>query len=480
MIAAHRAVLLVGIVALGACATRPAHRVEPFVSRTKAADAEVAACARLIAATDDAVIKAKVRDGGAYPVPGFPYLRADRFTAAEGRMIPPEDWLASLRALDRAGRRVEFENLPRKSLVALAARAEVAFPGTSLEGAVDSCADRLLAVAIADGSAPSSVVVPDDYQTWKRVTGIYALTKYPFARGVRGYQHETEQTFATPLDRLPMHGPVERYVPRFDATVLAGSEFDAAALEAIERHAPLLEIETVTDHDRLGTPTLDDDGSPQVDVANPVGFVRIARTIVGTEVLTQYVYSFWFPSRPRTGTFDMLGGRLDGIAWRVTVSSDGRALVYDTIHNCGCYHQFFPTPRALPKPKPDTIDEWAFIPQQLQNVGPEQRVSLRVAAQTHYLQRVSVIDTVPPGIGYKLARDDDLRSIPMRDGTHRSLYRPDGIVAGTERGERWLFWPMGVREPGAMRQWGRHATAFVGRRHFDDANIIERYFELRP
>jgi hypothetical protein len=30
-----------------------------------------------------------------------------------------------------------------------------------------------------------------------------------------------------------------------------------------------------------------------------------------------------------------------------------------------------------------------------------------------------------------------------------------------------------------MRQWGRHATAFVGRRHFDDADLLDRYFELR-
>ena len=53
-----------------------------------------------------------------------------------------------------------------------------------------------------------------------------------------------------------------------------------------------------------------------------------------------------------------------------------------------------------------------------------------------------------------------------------------GLVAGTERGERWLFWPMGVPEPGAMRQWGTHAIAFVGRRHFDDPNLFAPYLEL--
>jgi hypothetical protein len=35
---------------------------------------------------------------------------------------------------------------------------------------------------------------------------------------------------------------------------------------------------------------------------------------------------------------------------------------------------------------------------------------------------------------------------------------------------------MGITSPGAMRQWGRHPTAFVGRRHFDDARLIEQRF----
>ena len=61
-------------------------------------------------------------------------------------------------------------------------------------------------------------------------------------------------------------------------------------------------------------------------------------------------------------------------------------------------------------------------------------------------------------------------------GGTRSLYGPDGLVAGSERAERWLFWPMGTASAGAMRQWGHHATAFVGRRHFDDADLFDRRF----
>ena len=193
MSAAFRALVLTGVIALGACAARPAHRVEPFVSHASAADSTVAACARLIAATDEAVYAAKVRDGGVYAVPGFPYLRTDRFTAAQSRRWAADEWLAALRTFDRESRRVEFANLPHASRVPLAARADVAFPGVQVEDAVETCADWLLAAAIADGSAPRSVVVPDDYQTWKRVTGLYALTKYPFASGVRSYQRETER-----------------------------------------------------------------------------------------------------------------------------------------------------------------------------------------------------------------------------------------------------------------------------------------------
>jgi hypothetical protein len=42
--------------------------------------------------------------------------------------------------------------------------------------------------------------------------------------------------------------------------------------------------------------------------------------------------------------------------------------------------------------------------------------------------------------------------------------------------ERFILWPTGVVSPGAMRQWGRHAVAFVGERHFDDPDFMDRIF----
>jgi hypothetical protein len=150
------------------------------------------------------------------------------------------------------------------------------------------------------------------------------------------------------------------------------------------------------------------------------------------------------------------------------------------MHPCGCYHQFFPTPRAELRPTEPTLDETAFVPQRLPGLEAHSRIALRIESGTHYLQRILVEAPAPPTASrYALAPYDRLRRLPRADGGSASYFGPDGFVPGTERSERYFFWPMGIANPGAMRQWSRHATAFLGRRHFDDPFLIERYFVLR-
>ena len=79
---------------------------------------------------------------------------------------------------------------------------------------------------------------------------------------------------------------------------------------------------------------------------------------------------------------------------------------------------------------------------------------------------------------YSLKPYNELRSIKTAQG-FVNLFGLNGIVKGSERGERFLLWPSGIRSPGAMRQWGRHATAFVGRRHFDDVDLLDKYYWRR-
>ena len=108
-----------------------------------------------------------------------------------------------------------------------------------------------------------------------------------------------------------------------------------------------------------------------------------------------------------------------------------------------------------------------------------QRVVVRVASRTHYVVDVRA-DADASGNAYQFADDNDLRALPNADHGTRSAFGPDGLVPGTEGGERFLFWPMGIDNSGAMRHWGNPATAFIGRRHFDDADLIERRFETSP
>jgi hypothetical protein len=110
-----------------------------------------------------------------------------------------------------------------------------------------------------------------------------------------------------------------------------------------------------------------------------------------------------------------------------------------------------------------------------------ERIVLRVESGTHYLQRVLLGDARSSQVAasYTLQDERTLTALARRAGGTRSAYGADALIPGTERAERWFLWPMGIESAGQMRQWGHHATAFVGRRHFDDPLLFDAYFEIR-
>jgi hypothetical protein len=322
---------------------------------------------------------------------------------------------------------------------------------------------------------------------------LYYLTRLPFASGVRNWENETRAVFEREADRTanrvrfsPPAGPA--WPREVVAGLLARGAFDplghpGLTPREVERlasaYAPILDVEIAGDHDRFGALRWRrSSGPPEVDGADPVMYVHAAYTRYRDRLLLQFVYTVWFPERPASGSVDLLSGRLDGLTFRVTLAPDGEPLIYDSIHPCGCYHMFFPTARARPRPAPSALEEWAFVPQSLPRVAEGERPVVTIAARTHYIERVALVRGAESLVRYGLRAYDELRSLPRAGGASASVFGPDGLIAGTERMERFLFWPMGIASPGAMRQWGRHATAFVGRRHFDDADLFERRFEL--
>lgn len=496
----HRLALALSLAALAGCATLDLYQAEPARShRAEGPASQTGACVALFEAIDRAVDASEVRDALASRISGFPYLRASRFLASfAGESLSPaafEAWVARLRILDEEARSVEIANLPRAAREALQSMLPVPFRADPLAGTRE-CARRLERADLSDdagrGRLRAAANVLPDYETWKRVVGLYPLTRLVFARGVRKYEAETLETFASEqavLGRRVRYAPspAKASSPGQIAAILAQGASDPLGVphpgeseltQLFAAYAPEFEVDEVDENDRVGALGYGADGSLRVDTAAPTVYVRLAYTRFAGRVLPQLVYSVWFPSRPLESPGDLLGGFLDSLVWRVTLGADGAPLVFDTMHSCGCYHQFIPTAAVSARPQPDTLDETLFAPQSLGRVRATDRILLRVASRTHYLQRVIVN---PPAAGeprrYAFWPDDALRSLPAAEG-RRSAFGSDGIVPGSERGERVYFWPMGIAEPGAMRTWGRHATAFVGMRHFDDPDLFEKYFLL--
>jgi hypothetical protein len=462
-------------------------------------------CREAFRRVDRAVAEAGVQDGMAARVEGFPYLRVDRFLASyAGEELSGaqfSEWTDRLIGLGNRSHSIEIANLPADRTEVLGH--DLRDIDRSRMWVRSTLTDCTMSLAEADARDPvrrealrAAASVPDDYSAWQRVAGLYWLTRIPFASGVRRWHAEVRAAFASPLAALPVSGELKSYAPppgrltaaqvaalleRAPANALGIPEPRGADLDAVFRtFAPVFTVDTAGDADLPGEPGWGESGVPRIVSRLPVVYRRASHARYQGKALLQLNYWLWFPERPKGAGWDILAGHLDGLLWRVTLAPDGMPWVFDAIHPCGCYHLFFPTARAAPKAQPDTLDETAFVPQTLPPVGPGARVELRIESGTHYLQRIVLRDAPAQGaMEYVFAEDDSLRSLSLPGGGRRSLFRPDGIVPGSERGERWLFWPMGVPEPGAMRQWGRHATAFVGRRHFDDPGLLEQYFVLK-
>lgn len=484
-----RTLVLALAAALSGCAALDA----PFRSHLESGAPPVRECAEWYRDLDERVAAAGVRDAGAPAVAGFPYLRVNRLLAslreaAAKSELALQALVERMLALDREARAYEIMNLP--SAPGDFAQVRAAVQRTQDCGRLLRDAD--LARVESRDALLERAVVPDDYSSAQRLLGLYALTRQFFAAGVRRYEEDTRRAFqmrTLPTARAVRYAPPPAVpLPRSRVALIlersAQNPFgipepgDAELRELLAAYAPSLEIEMAGDYDRIGAlGWLHDPRTPSVDGARPVIYGHPAWVRYRDRVLLQLVYTFWFSERPPLVSGDLLAGKLDGLVWRVTLAPDGEPLVYDSIHPCGCYHQFFPTPRAAALPAPGGSDEWLFMPQTLPRIAPAQRPLLRIASATHMIEGVSLVQGTDSLSRYDIVPFGQLRSLG-RGGGRASAFGPDGLIAGTERAERFLFWPTGIASPGAMRQWGRHATAFVGRRHFDDPHLLERRFKL--
>jgi hypothetical protein len=420
-----------------------------------------------------------IADAGASLIEHHPQLRVTRSLAAlrpagndaEAR----QRWLRLLADEARTGWRSELLRLPENATL----------PPASRRGRVEhmnDCVDALLTAK--DGRGLALPEIEDAYADWQRWLGAYAITSVMARPGILGYKQDAVERLRTPPPPAqrhylppPFRGNAPQ--PRQIADNPLGIPLPGAAAEQalLAQYAPVLSVAADDAANRPGTLGISD-GRPEVVPHTASMYHWLSWTRFRGQTLLQLNYQFWFSHRPAQGWLDPYAGHLDGLIWRVTLKPDGSVLTYDSIHSCGCYHTVFPVDRRLVPVAPQQAGQPVFFPGRLPDAA-RQRIRLTLQPDTHYVVAVASWregDGIPVQY-YQPTPASRLRAIKGNHG-YQSLFRPNGRVPSSRRLERFWFWPLGVPSAGSMRQPGHHAIAFIGKRHFDDPDMLDALFRL--
>lgn len=339
---------------------------------------------------------------------------------------------------------------------------------------------RALELSQAEWDAINHEVAQRDlYRHWQRWVGLYPISA-PIVNGrIRAAQRNWQQEYGGPFNASAIlyQAPPAPHLDSATVSQWMRTQLDPLGLPVLNQaqlnqlfltHAPDFEVLQGSPADQIGT-VVATDRVPTLDVSTATLYVYPSYAWIESGYHLQLNYSIWLPERPKARPLDLYGGAWNGITWRVTLNADGEPLWYDSIHNCGCYHQVW---------KPN---DWVVH----RDIGPEQplflmqdwvgRPRVTLLPGTHYVRWVDAAERpsenrMSKKVTTQLKPYQRLMLIPD-DEQAIALFEPNGLVLGSERLERHLLWPFGVQSPGAMRRHGNHAIAFVGQREFTDPRL---------
>src|SRR5690606_12590451 len=365
-------------------------------------------CRGWLDALDVALADAQIRDIGSQRIDGYPHLRATGWLASLQREALSDDqqslWLSLAESEARQGWHVELQRLAPHALL-----------DDSWPAQLDSCLASLTALTGFPGIG--SIRIADNYSRTQRIAGLYPLARLVATPSMNGYRAEMAARFRRPA-RLPMrHFQVEPFPGNAPVPAdLTPNSLDlplpspGATRALLHAYAPVLSIADTLIYNQPGAIQLHD-GVPQVEYRNPTAYTWLSWTRYKGHKLLQLNYQFWFSERPpEGGALDLYGGPLDSLIWRVTLKPDGNVLFYDSIHGCGCYHKVYPVALGL-QPKSDAADAPVFFPGLAPNAR-QQKVSVRLEPNTHYVVRVEPFVPGQQLETYRLEHANTLRALP--------------------------------------------------------------------
>jgi len=460
-------------------------------------------CQSFLAALDDRVNRSGVRDAASYPVPGFPYLRANRFLSFLKEKIDAqggrEQWSRWMQKLDLEAREKEISSLPEDVVSSFPYE-----PGTEpgragLSDRVKSCSDRLFE---HDKTRPDFyetlnplVEVPDEYSFAMRAIGLYPLVAIPVAILTDASRKRVRSWYETNLEELPVDGQLRSFTPA-KAFSLSGEEIEAIlgssrknplgvplpdegqGKKIVEHFAPVFVQDIAAPYDRLGR-LVWNGNCPDVDQEKPTVYYYFSNAFLKGKPILQINYVIWYSERAGERAPSIERGRLDGLALRVSLDDQGKPFMVEGVNNCGCYHFFAPEKERVNRiiSKPLRFDP--FVPQGLPDLRPGQRLGVRLSSGWHQVQRLVAGEDFPLPIPYELVPYDVLEALPRGDDRTESVFDSNGIAKCSERIERFILFSMGIPKIGSMRQRGHHAIELIGRVQSDDPTLFDESFVFK-
>ena len=454
---------------------------------------------QLFVTIDEVVKNYEVREASSFPVPGFPYLRTNRFLwSVEDRIDADSQqfWIEEMRRLDLNARRKEISNLPDNALQELSAKLQESFDRRKLLVNISNASQKLL---VHDQNQPgflaavkAAVAVSGEYVTAMRVFGLYPLAAIPVTAATKDQYDVFRQWHNTPLDQLPADGRLTVLKPAGPATdarkdlqtLFASSRRNALGVPALSpkeakrlvlAYAPVIEQDVIGTYDLFGKVKWRN-ARVKIDFGSPTVYYYISHSLVKGKPVLQVNYAFWYSGRYGENSPGIERGPLDGVTFRITFDPDGVPIMADIMNNCGCYYFYVPRKERVAKIHSSDDGLYPFVPAWLPEAFPAGRLSLRINSGWHQVQKVFVRDLPADAVTYELRPYDELEVLAQPGGSTESVFTPDGIMKDSSRIEPYIFFSMGIPKVGYMRQRGHHPIKLVGRAHFTDTDIYDSYF----
>ena len=459
---------------------------------------------QLLTELDAAVAQAGVQDASSFKVPGFPYLRTNRFLAAmKERLVGDEQktlWVEEMYRLDFEARKKEIQNLPNETLSVLNSKLD-GIPGREALMVRTSAAamqlfeyDRIQPVFFE--TLRGAVAVPDEYSTSMRVFGLYPIAAVPITIGTQVAYNKFRKWHQSPLADLTVEGRLMAFVAEGGENSGAGKPAllfaaarrnafglpdlsDADIMALVRSYAPIITQDVVAGYDRFGE-VVWNDGTVAIDQRRPAIYYYITTSFISRVPVVQINYTLWYSERSGEKTPSYEKGPLDGLTLRISLDRNGQPVMADIMNNCGCYHFYAPPKERVDKIVPSRNGLYPFLPVWLPPDYPDKPLTLRVNSGWHQVEHLFASEAPADATIYRLIPYDRMEALPRADGSYESVFTAEGIMKNSTRIEPYIFFSVGIHDIGYMRQRSHHAVKMIGRAHFTDPDIFDGNFVFNP